>query len=119
MFKYFKFEEFDSPDLKGSGEKYMSKEFIEKLDYARELAGISFKINSGYRTSKHNKKVKGSPNSSHMKGLAADIHCVDNKSRHLIITALFAAGFDRIGIASTFIHVDDDKAKQKGLIWLY
>ena len=47
--KYFKLEEFDSPDLKGSG-KNMKKDFLVKLDEARELAGIPFKINSGFRT---------------------------------------------------------------------
>ena len=34
--KYFSRSEFDSPDLKGSGDK-MSGEFLEKLDEAREV----------------------------------------------------------------------------------
>jgi uncharacterized protein YcbK (DUF882 family) len=118
-FNNFTYQEFDSPDSPGSGAKFMSDEFITKLDYARDLAGIPFKINSGYRTKAHNKKVKGSPNSSHMKGLAADIHCADNKSRFTILTSLIAAGFNRIGIAKTFIHVDLDTNKDTGVNWLY
>ena len=47
--KYFKLSEFDSPDLKGSGSN-MNYTFLEKLDQARGLAGIPFKITSGFRT---------------------------------------------------------------------
>ena len=42
--KYFKLSEFDSPDSKGSG-KNMCYEFLQKIDKAREIAGIPFKIN--------------------------------------------------------------------------
>lgn len=119
MFNYFTYDEFDSPDLPGSGKKYMSKEFIELLDQARELANISFTINSGYRTIKHNKKVGGSSNSSHLKGLAADIHCADNGKRMKILKALLQVGFERIGVAKTFIHVDIDTDKMTDRIWVY
>ena len=56
--KYFKKEEFESPDLEGSGE-YMCPDFLQKLDMAREKAKIPFRINSGYRTPEHNEKVGG------------------------------------------------------------
>ena len=46
--KYFKYEEFDSPDVSGSG-KYMDADFLKMLDNARDIAGIPFKINSGWR----------------------------------------------------------------------
>ena len=62
--KYFKLSEFDSPDLVGSGEA-MDREFLSKLDQARSLCDIPFKITSGYRTEAHNKKVGGVSNSSH------------------------------------------------------
>jgi hypothetical protein len=29
------------------------------------------------------------------------------------------AGFNRIGIAPTFIHVDNDPSKPEDVIWLY
>jgi hypothetical protein len=29
------------------------------------------------------------------------------------------AGFNRIGISSTFIHVDNDPSKPEDVIWLY
>ena len=71
-FKYFTYEEFDSPDFVGSG-KLVSDELISMLDVARKKYGKSMAINSGYRTIEHNAKVGGKPESSHLKGLAVDI----------------------------------------------
>ena len=116
--KYFKLSEFDSPDLVGSGEA-MDKEFLSKLDQARSLADTSFRITSGYRTLEHNRKVGGVDNSSHTKGHAADIACTNSVKRHKIITSLLKAGFTRIGIAKTFIHVDNDPNKPANVTWVY
>ena len=115
---YFKISEFDSPDLKGSG-LLMDETFLAMLDDARNIAAIPFKINSGLRTEKHNRKVKGKPDSSHLKGLAVDIHCVDSRSRSIILNALLKVGFTRVGIAKTFIHVDLDFDKAQNVIWVY
>lgn len=95
------------------------KNFLEKLNKAREQAGIPFVINSGYRCEKHNKEVGGSNTSSHLKGIATDIRCDDSNKRFNIVVALLEAGFTRIGIGKNFIHVDDDKEKAQGVIWLY
>ena len=116
--KHFEQYEFDSPDHKGSG-VFMDFGFLEKLDLAREIADIPFEINSGYRTIKHNKEEGGKLDSSHLKGLAADIKCTDSRSRFIIITALLEVGFTRIGVAKTFIHVDDDQEKSQDVIWTY
>lgn len=115
---YFTVDEFDSPDLPGSG-KNMDPGFLEKLDKARELAGISFVIASGYRTRSHNKKVGGVKDSSHCRGYAADIRVKNSTSRYKIIQALLAAGFTRIGVAATFIHVDNDPDKVEHVLWTY
>jgi len=122
--KYFKLEEFDSPDQKGSGAEYMSADFLNKLDLARHYAQIPFQINSGARTPEHNEKVGGKPDSSHLtttKGgaCAADIKYLGSRARHTIIESLFRAGFNRVGIHEVFIHVDDDRGKDKNVIWLY
>ena len=115
--KNFKFEEFASPDLKGSGVN-MDIGFLQMLDNARTIADVPFKINSGYRTEKHNKKVGGKKTSSHLRGFAADISCTDSSNRQKITSALIKAGFNRLGIADSFIHVDNDSSK-KPAIWLY
>jgi|TARA_B110001452_G_scaffold189190_1_gene159419 zinc D-Ala-D-Ala carboxypeptidase len=108
MSKYFK-----------DKEENMDVDFLAKLDEAREYANIPFIINSAYRSPEHNAKVGGKPGSSHIKGLAVDISAKDSRTRFLILDALFAVGFTRIGIADSFIHVDSDIDKSQNVIWTY
>lgn len=116
--RYFSVDEFDSPDLPGSGE-FMNQDFLDLLDKARERAAVPFRITSGYRTEKHNRDCGGVPNSSHRYGLAADISCVNSARRFLIIEALLYVGITRIGISHTFIHCDMSLDKPQNLIWTY
>lgn len=116
--KYFDISEFDSPDAPGSG-KNMNEFFLGNLDDARGIAGIPFTITSGYRTIEHNDRIGGVDSSSHTAGYAVDIACRDSRSRWLIINALILVGFNRIGVADTFIHVDADPTKPENVIWTY
>ena len=115
---YFKLSEFDSPDEVGSGYR-MDMSFLRRLDTARGIAGIPFKINSGYRTSAHNTLVGGRVGSSHKKGLAVDIGYTGSRERYIILKALMEVGITRYGIAKTFIHCDVDNNKDQDVIWLY
>ena len=115
--KYFKINDFDSPDLEGSGIN-MQKSTLELLEKAREIAGIPFKITSGYRTADHNEKVGGVKNSSHLKGVAADVAVSSGNERYIVLNALIRAGFKRIGVAKTFIHCDTDADKNNS-VWVY
>jgi len=115
---YFEYSEFDSPDQKGSY-KHMDVEFLNKLAQARKIAAVGFKITSGYRSPEHNEKVGGVPNSSHTLGHAVDIYAPTSRQKYIIINALLQAGFDRIGVAKNFIHVDDDPSKNEEVIWTY
>ena len=99
-------------------ENNMNKDFLFVLDEAREFAGIPFVINSAYRSPEHPLSIKN-PSSSHIKGLAVDIKATDSKTRYKVLNALIQVGFNRIGIADTFIHVDDDKDKSQQVIWTY
>ena len=116
--KYFSYNEFDSPDEEGSG-KHMDQDLLDMIDRARALYGKPIVVNSGFRTKDHNKKVGGVSSSSHLKGLAIDVACVRSKDRFKMLTALMEVGFSRIGVASTFIHVDIDKNKSQNVIWTY
>jgi len=107
MSKYFKEIEYK-----------MDKDFLAKLDDAREFAGVPFFINSAYRSPEHPESIKN-PTSSHIKGLAVDIRVRDSKTRYIVLDALMHVGFNRIGIADTFIHVDDDRNKSCGVVWTY
>ena len=121
-FRNFSYDEFDSPLQEGSGQ-LMSNELITMLDDARDLAGVTFKITSGFRVESDIQRLKKagykvSAKSSHLKGLAADIAC-DNSTRFKILDSLLKVGFNRIGIANTFIHVDIDPDKTPFTIWTY
>lgn len=116
-FKYFSLSEFDCPSLPNSG-KNMDINFINKLEQAREIAGIPFRITSGFRTAEHNEKVGGVKNSSHIKAVAADVAVGSGNERYIILNALIRAGFKRIGIAKTFIHCDTDADKNNS-VWVY
>lgn len=116
--KYFTYTEFDCPTEFGSGKKNMNKQFLNMIDYARDISSKAFIINSGYRSPEHNRKVGGSATSSHLKGCAADISCTNSADRQVILTSLIKAGFTRIGIAKRFIHVDSDTNKPDST-WLY
>jgi uncharacterized protein YcbK (DUF882 family) len=73
--KNFSLQEFNSKD--GSP---MPKEVFENiillannLQVLRDELKASIKINSGYRSPAHNKKIGGAKNSTHTLGMAADI----------------------------------------------
>jgi len=115
---WFTAAEFASPDLKDSGYE-MDSTFVYMLDSARTIAGIPFEINSGYRSTAHNKLVGGVSNSAHTEGFAADIKVKNSNERKIILSALQKAGFNRFGIGRTFIHVDNHPTKPADVIWLY
>lgn len=96
----------------------LKDELLEPLYKAREIAGIPFVINSGFRTLGHNKRVGGVADSAHLEGLAVDISCIKSKSRYIILKALLQAGFRRIELDPWYIHADVDLKKEQEVIWL-
>lgn len=97
----------------------MDAGLLQHLDAARHMAGIPFVISSAYRCAKHNKAVGGVPGSAHTKGLAVDIAAQGSRQRFIIAQSLMARGLVRIGVASSFVHVDVDKGKDQQVMWLY
>ena len=118
--KFFKPYEFDCKSLPGSGVS-MEGEFVILLDNLRQRIGRSIVITSGLRTLEHNRSVGGSPNSAHLRGMAADIRCNDSAHRALIILTWLAIEppVKRIGIANGFVHLDIDRSLPDDMIWLY
>lgn len=95
----------------------MSPSFMNRLQMARNLAGIPFRINSAFRSVDY-ERVKGRSGSSmHCLGRAVDISCKDSLSRYRIVNSALSAGFRGIGIGKTFVHLDDRFTDT--IIWLY
>ena len=115
--KYFSLDEFDSPDEPGSGSKMCCK-LLKKMDKIRGDFGSPLRVNSGYRTKEHNAIVGGRVGSSHLKGLAVDLHCNNSVDRTNLLKAIYKNGINRVGIAKSFLHIDIDNNKPAAC-WLY
>lgn len=118
-FKYFTWSEFDQPNLPGSGEKYMSADFIHKLDRIREDVGFPMIISSGYRDPEYNAQIGGVVGSSHIKGLAADVLAPTDDMKYDIAKSAIRNGITRIGWGNSFLHLDVDKEKSQQVVWGY
>jgi uncharacterized protein YcbK (DUF882 family) len=83
-------------------------ELVYALQRLRNIVGAPIYVTSGYRCERHNERVGGSPDSQHLRGLAADIWCEKFASSQLMMTAEQVTGFDEGGIGEypTHVHVD-------------
>ena len=117
--KYFDISEFD---CSYTGENAMDPEFLERLDKLRENCGFAFRITSGYRSTLHPEEAKKVKPGFHAAGLAADIAVVSGIERRAIINEAVRMHFPGIGVAKSFVHVDDRKLIAPELpevIWSY
>jgi uncharacterized protein YcbK (DUF882 family) len=113
--KKFKKSEFEDD----KGENWIDHDLVAKLDTARFYADTPFVISSACRNPSQNARVGGVKNSSHLTGLAVDIKAITSRQKFQIITGAIKAGFTRIGVSKTFIHLDIDTSKTKDLLWTY
>jgi uncharacterized protein YcbK (DUF882 family) len=91
----------------------------QQLQIARDYFGEPMVFTSGYRCLKLNKAVGGVANSAHTTGSAVDIEFNNEAQAKKLIEALIKAGFKRIGLGWSFIHVDIDHTKPHPAVWLY
>lgn len=117
---------FDVEEFEEEGCDVRIDPFIPKLCQAIRTAwGAPVYITSGVRSHHKNIEVGGSPNSSHLKGLAVDIsdnnrgEMVSSRFRYVAMMTLVNMNIGRIGLADTFIHFDVDKEKGQDVIWMY
>lgn len=85
---------------------FVSSDMVYHIQAMRSEAEVAFRINSGYRTPRHNTNINGASKSRHMMGLAADIAIPKGMTNFELAGLAYAVGFRRIGVASTFVHVD-------------
>ena len=113
---WYKHEEFACRD--NCGLNNASPDLVEMLERLCELYGKKITLNSVSRCPKHNADIGGSPTSSHLKGLAADMSVLSSRERFKIVELIYLVGFDRIEVKDTWIHVDIDSSKDKDVLWL-
>lgn len=114
-FKYFDRSDFDCQE---TGENKMEDEFIGKLDALREACGWPFIVTSGYRDPSHSVEiVKPNGGGYHTKGIASDIKVLGGKKRYEIVDNALKQGFNGIGIAKSFVHLDI--REDTPMIWTY
>ena len=114
IYKYFKLDDFKCQE---TGENEIDPEFVMKLDELREACGFPFVITSGYRSPKHSIEAKKAKPGTHAQGIAADIRTTSGQQRHKIIKAAMIMGFNGIGVAKSFVHVDTREASP--VVWSY
>ncbi len=71
---------------------------------------------SGARCLKRNKEVKGSPNSSHIKGLAVDFSCTDSNVAYWLMFLACQYGIKRIVKEPSCFHFDIDQDKPMNIL---
>jgi len=118
LIKHFKLEEFESPDMPGSGSR-MNYGTLIKLELMRMDVGEPIDPTSGWRSKYHNNKVGGEKNSAHLYGFAVDLKCASIEFMLKLLEAAWKAGFRRFGIMNGAIHVDDDPTKVQNVMWDY
>ncbi len=117
---HFKSSEFECKC--GCGLDKVDPAFLWKLNLARDYAGIAFGITSGCRCEQHNKNEGGKEYSDHLCLPAcegADILVENSRARFKIISAALNAGFKRIGVAKTFIHLGNRDNNPMNVLWVY
>jgi len=103
----------------GCGQDDIKEHHVDMLQEVRDQVGFPMHINSGVRCLEHNEAVGGVPHSAHMRGEASDVGCMDSEQRYRFVNAALDVGFNRIGIAKTFVHLDKDPFLPAPRIWVY
>lgn len=88
----------------------MNKLLLAKLDLLLEYAKVDTIITSDFRPEDPK---------SHGSGDAVDLSAETSRIRYKLIRAALAAGFKRIGIYPTHIHVDVSPTRDQDVIWLW
>lgn len=103
----------------GCGLQIMNSEHMERLYLARMSSGVPFLITSGCRCYEHNKNIGGVNSSEHLYGHGTDIRCNDSRTRFLLLKNFLEAGFQRIGLHISFIHVGTSPDHPSRVSWFY
>jgi uncharacterized protein YcbK (DUF882 family) len=110
-----------SPDemrCKETGDLRAHPDFMDKLQKLRTVLGEPLRITSAYRSPRHSVERKKQLPGTHTLGRAVDI-AADGRLQYRIISLAPGLGFTGIGIAKTFIHLDDWDGGPRPNVWIY
>ena len=109
----FSLGEFRCKDGTSVPEEHMDnvEELAENLQVLREYLGKPIRVISGYRSPKHNRKIKGARRSQHLTASAADVKIKGMEPQEIkkIVEQLIKEGKMKqggIGLYRTFLHYD-------------
>jgi len=112
----------------GCGSDNISLALVDRLQMMRDIHG-PIAITSGIRCVDHNKAVGGVDSSAHVPadiddgeeevGHAVDLSIKSSGSRFGLCNAAMGAGFRRIGIGKSFLHLDTDTRKPQDVAFDY
>lgn len=97
----------------------MNATFVAHLQMLRDLYGKPIEIVSGYRCPNHNREVRGSPKSDHLRGEAVDIKVNDKTSNELyrLRELAFKLEFNGLGFGRNQFHLGIRPGEPKS--WSY
>jgi len=121
------FEHYKAEDLAckcGCGTNNVSNELVVKLNQMCHRVGRMLDVTSCCRCIQHNRHIKSNDDSSHVSSgkrscTAVDISTIGSRERYQVLHAAIMVGFDRIGVGTTYVHVDVDTGKSPDVVWLY
>lgn len=106
-------------DCTHTGRNEMEPEFLVRLDELRRRCGFAFIVTSGYRDPSHPSEARKESPGFHSKGVAADIRVKNGWQRRRIVEEALKMGFLGVGVAKSFVHVDDRAAPNPPVMWTY
>lgn len=109
----------DELACKHTGRCEMHPAFLDRLQRLRDAYGKPMRITSGYRDPSHPVERNKTTTGAHSLGRAVDV-AVSGEDRYHLVRLAMAEGFTGIGVASTFIHLDDVTVElPRPRIWSY
>lgn len=116
----FSEEEFRCKCGKCGGALFMRQDFMEALQQIRSDFNRPMVVNSGYRCRQHPEELRKSSPGAHAQGRAADIAVSTAGDRFLLARIGMVYGMTGIGVAKTFIHLDNGHENAgRPAIWSY
>ena len=97
----------------------LNPKLVERIIMAQRMCGEQFVVTSGFRSQSYERSKGRKGSSSHCKGLAVDVSAINSHLRFKIVAGCILAGFPRLGIGKTFLHIDIDETKPYPIVFHY